>query len=504
MVKALKRQIWIILGFCATSIFAQTTLVSNQAGLAQKKSEYRKSLGQLQGQVFTAYSSNSDLALGFVIEQYSQDMIFQADRKIESQGKQRILRLAMGDSFFYWVSVLKVKRHQFKLFYHRLALNLQGAIQSNELATFSGVELDVSQWETVSSLNVKTMGLFAFGVKTDWVEDGRRLTMALGLTLNPYGQILDSFRVALPIDFGVDEVIRRSAEINQQGDLAVVYEDLSGISLFSAKKELNHFHIIHRTSGKTYQERLASEGMIRELAVSLDPYTHEFVVHGFWSDWKQMGISGHVRGNFISTKLKNDSLIWHWKLEEYEWNEWQYRQLSGLMATKKSGKPESYFIRDIVPLSHGGCVILAEQYFLTRTMETRYVNGVPQTGSILLYNYGDIAALYLTPGGMLDTLVMTRKTQVGTSSNNYLFGFAYYVCAGSLNLIYNDDEGEMNRVMHVQIDNTFASEKEWLFRSENIPGSIVPYEGLQTDYCTLTIPIFRDKQWHWLQVYSND
>jgi hypothetical protein len=106
--------------------------------------------------------------------------------------------------------------------------------------------------------------------------------------------------------------------------------------------------------------------------------------------------------------------------------------------------------------------------------------------------------------GQLDTLVMIRKSQVGTASNAYLHGFAHYVCAGSLNVVYNDDEGEMNRVMHVKIDNTFVSEKEWLFRSENIPGAIVPYEGLHSDYCTLTVPIYRDKQWHWLQVFSND
>ncbi|NBX63542.1 MAG: hypothetical protein EBT66_01065 [Bacteroidetes bacterium] len=137
-------------------------------------------------------------------------------------------------------------------------------------------------------------------------------------------------------------------------------------------------------------------------------------------------------------------------------------------------------------------------------METYYVNGVPQTNSKLFYHYGDVAAMYMDAEGALDTMVMIRKNQVSSASNAYLHGFTHYVCEGSLNVVYNDDEGEMNRVMHVKIDNTFASEKEWLFRSENIPGSIVPYEGLHTDYCTLTVPIYRDKQWHWLQVFSND
>lgn len=501
----MKRQIWLMLGLFSVTIFAQTTLVSNQAGLAQKKSQFRKALGQSNGQVFTAYSSNADLSLGFVIEKYSADLIFQSDRKIEAQGKQRILKLVMGDSFFYWVSVVKVRRHVFKFFHHRLDLGLDGAVLSKELATFTGIDLDITQWETVGSIDRRSLGVFAFGVKLGWNDEGKRLTMARGMTITQGGLVMDTFLTALPSDFGVDEVVWRSAEVNQKGDLGLVFEDeISGNTLFNGKKEISHYHVIHRIHGKTYQQRLSTEGMIRELAITLDPATQTFVLFGFWSDWKQSGLSGHLKCKFGSVSAGGDSLVGRWQVEATGWDEWQYRQMSGLSATKKSGKPESYFIRDVVALSHGGSAILAEQFFETRQMETYYVNGVPQTSSKLFYHYGDIATIFLNAKGELDTIVMTRKTQVGTSSSAYLYGFAHYICAGSLNLVYNDDEGEMNRVMHVQIDNTFAAEREWLFRSENIPGSVVPYEGLHTEYCTLTIPIYRDKQWHWLQVYSND
>lgn len=494
-----------ILGLFSLTISAQTTVVSNQAGLAQKKSQFRKALGQAHGQVYTVYSSNADLGLGFVLEKYSTDMIFQSDRKIEAQGKQKILKLVMGDSFFYWVSVLKVRRQVFKFFHHRLDLGMDGQVVSKEIATFTGMDLDITQWETVGSTDRQSLGIFAFGVKWGWFDDGKRMTMARGMSINQGGDVLDSFLLSLPIEFGVDEVVWRSAEVNKRGEMGLVYEDLvSGPSLFNAKKEVSHFHVIYRQHGQSYQERIAVDGLIRELAISMEPQTQSFVLHGFWSDWKQLGLSGHFKGHFETKRLKDDSVINHWLIDAFTWEDRQNRQLSGLSATKKSGKPENYFIRDIVPLSHGGSVILAEQFFETRQMETYYVNGVPQTSSKLFYHYGDIATFFLKPSGDLDTVVMIRKTQVGTSSSSYLYGFAFYICAGSLNLVYNDDEGEMNRVMHVQIDNTFATEREWLFRSENIPGAIVPYEGLHTDYCTLTVPIYRDKQWHWLQVYSND
>ena len=140
-------------------------MVSNQAGLAQKKSQFRKALGQAHGQVYTVYSSNADLGLGFVLEKYSTDMIFQSDRKIEAQGKQKILKLVMGDSFFYWVSVLKVRRQVFKFFHHRLELGMDGPVVSKEIATFTGIDLDITQWESVGSTDRQSLGIFAFGVK---------------------------------------------------------------------------------------------------------------------------------------------------------------------------------------------------------------------------------------------------------------------------------------------------------------------------------------------------
>jgi hypothetical protein len=494
----------VVLGFVG-GLTAQTTLVSNQAGLSQKKSNYRKALGVSNNQIYTCYSSNADLSEGFVVEQYSSDMIFQRDRKIEAQGKERILRLVMGDSFLYWVGVVKVKRREYQLLYHRLDLELQGKVVSQGLGVVSDLELEPSNWEVVVSEDRKYLGLFVFGVQSQPMIDGYRHTVAQGFSFAQDGKRLDSFRIELSADFGLDDVVWRSAEVNVKGDMAMIYEDhVSGAIRLGGRRDSGHFHAIVRLHGSTLHQRLSLAGDIVEVAVSKDVVSSDFLLSGFWSAMKQSGIQGHFTGRVRDYGSDERNQQQDIALETHLWSDRQCRQLAGLLAVKKSSKPEDYFIRTVVPLSHGGQVILAEEFFETKQMETYYVNGVPQTNSKLFYHYGDVAAMYLSAKGDLDTVVMLRKTQVGTVSNAYLFGFAHYVCAGSLNLVYNDLEGEMNRVMHVKIDNTFAVEKEWLFRSESIPGSIVPYEGLHTDYCTLTVPIYRDKQWHWLQIYSHD
>lgn len=505
--KALKWFLLVVMGGLSMSLMAQTTVISNQAGLSQKKSNYRLALGTVNDHVYTCYSSNADLSEGFVVEQYSSDMIFQIDRKVEAQGKEKILRVVMGDSFLYWVGVVKLKRRQYQLLYHRCELGLQGKIENRVIGLATDVELDPTQWEVVVADNRKHFGLFVFGVQLVSVLDGKKLTVAQCFSFDQGGEKLDSFRVELPEDFGLDDVVWKSAEVNERGEMAMVYEDrISNGFRFGGKKDSGHFHVIVRLAGSTVHERLILNGAVEEVVVTRDELASQyFVLNGFWADRNQSCIQGHFIGR-IGRGVDSNGHVTKSKieLETYTWSEVQSRQMAGLLSVKKSTKPEDYFIRSIIPLSHGGRVILAEEYFETRQMETYYVNGVPQTNSKLFYHYGDVAALYLSRSGRLDSLIMIRKTQVGTASNAYLFGFTGYICEGSLNLVYNDMEGEMNRVMHVKIDNTFAVEKEWLFRSESIPGSIVPYEGLHTDYCTLTVPIYRDKQWHWLQIYSND
>lgn len=487
--------------FCLFSmgLMGQTTLVSNQAGLSQHKSQYRKALGQVGGGVFSMYSGGVDYSHGFVLERYSEELVFEADRKVEAQSKHIVLRVACTDSFVFWLSVVKSKRMTYKFFHHRLGLDLQGDIASREIATISGIEVDVRTFETTMSTDKKAVGIFGFvqGVG----NQGLKTSSALALSVDVRGELMDSFSTVIVRDLGVDDVAWASAEVSGNGNLALIYKDnFYGNALFNQQKDVSHFHFIHRRNFQTHHGSIELSGIVMDANVVMHANGEDFEIWGYWSELKSQGIHGHFRGEIDTLIGGNDSLV----IEQFDWNDRDFKQLSGLMAIKKSSKPENYFIRDVIGLSHGGRLLISEQFYESRQMETYYVNGVPQTSSKLFFHYGDIALQYLGKDGALDSVVMIRKTQVGSSAMLHLFGFAHYVCAGSLNLVYNDDEGEINRVVHVKIDNNFVVQRDWLFRSDNIPGSIVPYEGGETDYCTLTLPIYRDKQWHWLQVISND
>jgi hypothetical protein len=286
--------------------------------------------------------------------------------------------------------------------------------------------------------------------------------------------------------------------LDDSGKVFAIYEDkdYGGTGLLGGHKQLNHFHWVKSGGDSLMRGDLVVEGDVLDAVAVLHTKTQALQVFGYYNAGKGVGMDGYFIGEFV-----DDGQI---ATSNHPFTESAAKQFMGLGSLKRNERPDNYYIRNVVALSNGGWLMLSEQFYESRQMETYYVNGVPQTSSKLFYHYGDIAMQYLQKDGTLDSLIMVRKTQVGAVNVAHLFGFGMYVCGSSINLLYNDDEGEINRIMHVKIDKSFQVERDWLFRNENTPGTIVPYEGKQTDYGLITLPIYRDKQWFWLQVFSND
>jgi hypothetical protein len=290
----------------------------------------------------------------------------------------------------------------------------------------------------------------------------------------------------------------KSVVLDDLGFAFAIYEDkdFEGSGLLGGRKQLQHFHWLRNVGDSLIRGDLVVEGDVLDALAVLHPQTQALQVFGYYNAGRAVSIDGYFIGQFGTDRQMTCTT--------YAFTESAARQFMGLGSLKRNEKPDNYFIRKVIALSNGGWLVLSEQFYESRQMETYYVNGVPQTSSKLFYHYGDIALQYLQKDGSVDSLIMVRKTQVGTLNVAHLFGFGMYVCGSSVNLLYNDDEGEINRIMHVKIDKAYKLERDWLFRNENTPGTIVPYEGKQTDYGLITLPIYRDKQWFWLQVFSND
>jgi hypothetical protein len=472
------------------------TRISDQPKLTQKRSQFHRAIGTAEGHMLMLSYGDDRMANGFVLERYTEGLVFENDRKFEVANKQIVLKVFMADSMLYWICATKIKRSSIKVIVHSVSASLIGDISVTEVGTYNTGDIDIDQFEVASSPNKRRWIILGFGTA------GQRTREALGtevwmLRADVDGGEARSSFILTSERWSPADLTWKSVVLDDSGKVFAIYEDkdYGGTGLLGGRKQLNHFHWVKNGGDSLMRGDLVVEGDVLDAVAVLHTKTQALQVFGYYNAGG-VGLDGYFTGEFGT-----DGQV---ACRNHPLTETSARQFMGLGSLKRNEKPDNYFIRNVIALSNGGWLMLSEQFYESRQMETYYVNGVPQTSSKLFYHYGDIALQYLQKNGELDSLIMVRKTQVGALNVAHLFGFGMYVCGSSINLLYNDDEGEINRIMHVKIDKSYKVERDWLFRNENTPGTIVPYEGKQTDYGLITIPIYRDKQWFWLQVFSND
>jgi len=475
----------------------QITRISDQPKLTQKRTQFHRAIGAADGHILMLSYGDDRMSNGFVLERYTESLGFVNDRKFEVPSKQIVLKVFLADSVLYWISATKIKRSSIKVSIYSVSASLLGEIQNKEIGTYHTGDIEIDQFEVVNSPNRRNWAILSFGTA------GQRVREALGtevwvLASNiDGGQIQSRFTLASE-RWSPSDLVWKSVVMDDSARVFAIFEDkdYGGSSFLGVRKQSNHYHWVKYVGDSTNLGDLVVDGEVLDATVVLHTSSQAISIFGYYNAGRGVGMDGYFLGAFgVDNKIACNN---------YPFSESAARQFIGLGSLKRNERPDNYYIRNVVALSNGGWLLLSEQFYESRQMETYYVNGVPQTSSKLFYHYGDIALQYLKKDGSLDSLIMVRKTQVGAVNVSHLFGFGMYVCGSSVNLLYNDDEGEINRIMHVKVDKTYKLERDWLFRNENTPGTIVPYEGKQTDYGLITLPIYRDKQWFWLQVFSND
>jgi len=492
-----KLLIWVLILLWHSLCNGQMTRISDQPKLTQKRTQFHRAIGSYDGHILMLNYGDERMSNGFVLERYTEGLVFENDRKFEVANKQIVLKVFIADSVLYWISAIYIKRSAIKVSLHSVSASLVGDISVNDVGTFYTGDIEIDQIEVANSPNKTRWALMGFGTA------GRRIREALGtevwmLTAHVDGTETTSGFILASERWSTADLAWKSVVLDDSGRVFAIYEDkdYGGTGLLGGRKQLNHFHWIKHVSDTLICGDLVVDGDVLDAVAVLHTKTQALQVFGYYNVGRGLGMDGHFTG-----ELGVDGQI---TCSNHPLNESSARQFMGFGSLKRNERPDNYYIRNVLPLTNGGWLMLSEQFYESRQMETYYVNGVPQTSSKLFYHYGDIALQYLQKNGALDSLIMVRKTQVGTLNVAHLFGFGMYVCSSSVNLLYNDDEGEINRIMHVKVDKSYKLERDWLFRNENTPGTIVPYEGKQTDYGLITLPIYRDKQWFWLQVFSDD
>jgi len=501
----MKKTISLLLAFSVglfSLLISQSIFISNKSRLNNKKNQFHRPIGLYQDQLFTLDFSNYNLETGFILERYDAQLGFSKSREFKVASRHWVLKVFISDSTLFWVTVYRQKRGKVEVNLFSIPSSLEGEPKQLILGNYDWGEIGAGDIWVDFSLDRKKWVLAVFyNSSSKGFQPLARVGFLLADIDGKYtyrDTVLDTKNSAYDLEW-------KSLEINNNSEVAACFfdeEKLEKTSLFAGKKQEQSeaFQYLFVNDG-IQQGLCTAAGNIRDAMVYCHPVTGNFYLGGYFQESDSKGLDGcFVR----SMQIAKDSLVLlHWFSEN------EQRSLMGNLTSRKVEKVQNFEVRDMIALDNGGWLITGEQYYVTRQMETYYVNGLPQNTTRQFYHYGNLGLNFLNvdleqQGEPIDSVVVISKNQVSSNSGAHLLGYGMYVCQKSINFIYNDNETEANRIMHIKINNKLDVERGWLFRQESIIGEIIPDEGKQIDYCMFAVPVIRSKEWYWMQILSDD
>jgi hypothetical protein len=470
---------------------AQQYILSNKSQLNQKNSLYHRPIGQnIFGNYFLNYA-RENLAGGFSIERYDNDLGFIEDRFFELARKVSVLKIFTTDSGIYWVSIVKKRREPLRLFLNKISNDLKGIVDTKIIANFDLPNLNIYHLLVDYSLDRKQW-VFSY------INEIRKNASLVDVSVyNLKGEKLfhNSDTLKLPAYYVNWDAGSLSDSSKFVGTILANLPREFGVK--SGKNQELHLCAFSDKESEIFKLNLHNGTYLNSI-LTIDPIQQDWHISGLYSNTNGFDVIGCfdqiISNNNFPQKIYND----------YEFQQNTIDKILEIRKNKRKELPRNLYLRRLVLNSNGSCFFLIEQFNELRQLETYYINGIPQTATKISYHYGDIIGLFMNKDFALDSCVVIKKDQSATISNAYLLGFGSYVGKDGIHIVYNDDIASKNQILDYCIQPNFQIVKKIIMNSDNFYNMAVPFDGKEMDYCTFTVPLFRDKQWFWMQLTGND
>lgn len=463
---------------------SQFYALSNKPQLSQQKSIYHMPIGESDYGVYTLNYANEFLQGGFSIERYDHELGFIDDRFIKVPRKNFILHVFVADSSIYWVSVIKKRREGLQLILNKLNFSLEGKIETLILLPMLELGDLISDEIIVRNSNKHQL------INVCWMKKNGEKTEIFNLVSNNSGQTISQQKMI--INYPIQYISFSDYSIADSAESCALLLVKKPRELFSIGGRQEFPFIVKFNSKKVSSYEPLSERNQQNSVMAFIPSLQSWIISGTYGDDKK-----ESEGIYQIIVPIYDSAFTFW---ETPFSEIQAKTLDGNLKSKRFRNPQNYTSRRIIGMDDSTSILLLERFVEMRQLETYYINGIPQTATKILFNFNEIGIVVLNNSGGIDTVVRINKEQIASPNTSYLLGYGSFVCEKGIHLVYNADISKNNEVIDIVIRPDLAIEKHVLVNSDNFYNVVIPFDGKETDYCTFTVPLLRDKQWFWMQV----
>lgn len=480
--------IFIALLLSVSAVLGQTVVMSNKPQLYERRTLYHKALGENEYGIFTLNYSSLDLGDGFNIEWYDPEFRFQRERHMEGPKGQQVIKVFLNGERLQWLAMDNRKRDSLSLVLYSLNSQLEGEIESTTLGRLPIRSLDLDQINVDYSAHRENLTFWALAD----APEGSRLFMRQFHT----GTAAELAKADTLLKLRDQDWYWYASDANNSGDALAVLRLYQGSKSVASSALDKEAYACFWNGTALSVVRVLPEQTVSDLDVVAHPLQRTFCIGALYAAKNVSESRGTARVLFDSSGLSQTTL--------HPWSDPVLSVLVGEKSRRKGALPEHFRIRQLLWLSDGGLGLVMEQFMESKQTETYYLNGIPQTSTKTLLTYGDVCLALVGQELGRDTAVLIRKNQVAAPSNSFLLGIGICQTEGQVHILYNDDIAHSNRVMDAVIGTDASVKRVSLLDSENTYSTVVPEDGRQTGYGSFILPIYRDKQWYWMQVLAYD
>lgn len=474
-----------------SNVWGQQYISSNKPQLNQKRSIYHQPIGESPYGHYMLNYATEFLTGGFSIERYDQNLNFIEDRFIDVPRNNYVFKIFLSDSSLYYVSLVKRKKAGTAVYLNKISYDLSQLVESKLIDVID--RININSDEIVTDYNIQAK-VFCFCYMKKMDSDFSEVVIK---SYSIDGEKLISQQTHL--HYPIQNIYWKDVSMSNSGSILALLNVTIPKELYGRKFKSKSYIFITAGVNCIYSHDLESNFISQNIQLALDPKQRYWILAGLFGENKIQSLGlFEVRVNI--NKLDSFSI------KEHFFSQTQSKVLEGSNANKVASPkiyPENYTIRKIIFTSNGSYLVCLERFNELKQLETFYINGIPQTATKILYNYNEIGLVFLTMDG-IDTCLRINKEQVAAPNTSYMLGYATYTCENGLHILYNGDISRDNQVIDITIKPDFSTEKNILIESDNFYSVLVPFDGKETNYCSFTVPLIRDKQWFWIKISDND
>lgn len=466
---------------------AQQLYFSNVPGISNK-TYFNKVIGENEHGLFVLKFRDPEIRRHFVIEQYNHNLDFLSEQAYKISRKEELAKTFTTDTSLVFI-IHNKKTGQRGLDLYTIQNNVKEIGTPIPLIKNENLEYSPNKFNIEYSLSRSHFAIF-----TEEISDKNQQLIGI-YYFQTNGKLLFKRNMAIPEFWGDVHIKQAAISDNMEATCLVEVVDNNTFSFEKAKSKymlLAADSTLSEIQGYYIQEKNLN---ISSPEIVYSSFSGKFLFCAFYSYKSNTGNQGLLN---IEYKASSVSFAYpFYSLFERP----IVKQLIGVKAADDGREMSNFYVRKLIPKSNGGFFVVAENYMVSTKFETIFVNGTtPQVAQSLVYNYGDILMLNYDSIGQLLWYKQIHKKQTSVAGESYYHSIGILVTDTCINILFNDDSQNDNKIMYVKTDYNGKIDMKMLLKSNSGFSAVVPFEGKQVGYNSLVLPLIQERNLSLLKI----